>query len=91
MIEKYFTWLFYADFIIPLIIIGAVFLFWAVCRLAVLIARGWDKRQKRLADKHYEADKEAKKEMCGKAILGGVCPKDCERCAWNIAEKEMEC
>ena len=52
MIEKYFTWLFYADFIIPLVIIGAVFLFWAVYLLAVLIARGWDKRQKRLADRH---------------------------------------
>ena len=66
----------------------ATIVFWAVCRLAVLISRGWDKRKKRLADKHYEAEKEVKKKMCGRAILGGVCPKDCEGCAWNIAEKE---
>ena len=88
MIEKYFTWLFYADFIIPLVIIGAVFLLWAVCRLAVLIARGYDNRQTRLADKHYEERKEAKKEMCGKAILSGVCQKDCEQCAWGVINDE---
>lgn len=80
MIEKYFTWLFYADFIIPLVIIGAMFLFWLVCRLAVLIARRWDKRQKRLADnKRYKF----KKKMCEKAILCGLCPKDCKMCSWG--------
>lgn len=25
----------------------------------------------------------SKEEMCRKSIESGVCPKDCDRCAWN--------
>lgn len=80
MIEKYFTWLFYADFIIPLILFGAAFLLLLVSQLVELIARGWDRRQKRMMDdKQYRL----KKEMCEKAMLCGLCPKDCKRCSWG--------
>ena len=27
---------------------------------------------------------EAKREMCKRAIHGGVCPHTCEICAWNV-------
>lgn len=27
---------------------------------------------------------DAKREMCHSAVLGGVCPNDCERCAWHV-------
>lgn len=29
---------------------------------------------------------EAKREMCRKAINGGVCPQACEICAWNVKD-----
>lgn len=27
---------------------------------------------------------EEKAEMCRRAVSSGVCPKDCDRCAWRI-------
>lgn len=29
---------------------------------------------------------EAKREMCKRAVSGGVCPYVCETCAWNVRE-----
>lgn len=26
---------------------------------------------------------EEKAEMCSKSVIAGVCPKDCDRCAWG--------
>lgn len=31
-----------------------------------------------------------KKEMCKKAMLGGLCPTECENCAWNTEEKQEQ-
>lgn len=33
--------------------------------------------------KQEENSDKAKREMCARAIKGGVCPKACEICAWN--------
>lgn len=30
-----------------------------------------------------ENSDEIKREMCGRSIRSGVCPHDCDRCAWN--------
>lgn len=29
---------------------------------------------------------EEKAEMCRRAVYSGVCPKDCDRCAWSVLE-----
>ncbi len=34
-------------------------------------------------EKAKENSDEAKREMCGRSIRSGVCPHDCDRCAWN--------
>ena len=33
--------------------------------------------------KREENSDELKREMCSKALKSGVCPHDCDRCAWN--------
>lgn len=33
--------------------------------------------------KTYEISKEQMVEMCRRACFHGVCPNDCERCAWG--------
>ncbi len=33
-----------------------------------------------------ENSDEQKREMCKKALQSGVCPHDCDRCAWNTLE-----
>lgn len=34
--------------------------------------------------KSYEITEEQKAEMCRMACASGVCPRDCERCAWGM-------
>ena len=34
--------------------------------------------------KSNELKRELKREMCGRSIYSGVCPEDCEICAWNV-------
>ena len=34
-------------------------------------------------EKAKENSDELKREMCNKAVQSGVCPHDCDRCAWN--------
>ena len=33
-----------------------------------------------------ENSDEVKREMCKRALQSGVCPHDCDRCAWNTLE-----
>lgn len=33
--------------------------------------------------KVQENSDEIKRKMCKEAVQGGVCPHDCDRCAWN--------
>ena len=33
--------------------------------------------------KREENSDKLKREMCSKALQSGVCPHDCDRCAWN--------
>ena len=50
------------------------------------IFRGLKELQKDLNDiekKKKENSDEVKREMCKKSVKSGVCPKDCDRCAWN--------
>ena len=35
-------------------------------------------------EKAKENSDELKREMCKKAVQSGVCPHDCDGCAWNI-------
>lgn len=34
--------------------------------------------------KQYELTFEQKAEMCSRACRSGICPKDCDRCAWGV-------
>nr|DAM01943.1 MAG TPA: hypothetical protein [Caudoviricetes sp.] len=38
---------------------------------------------KRTEEEKEKKSDEAKAEMCRRAVAAGVCPKACERCAWN--------
>ena len=44
---------------------------------------GWIKSIFISEEKRKENSNELKKEMCKKSLQSGVCPKDCDRCAWN--------
>lgn len=43
----------------------------------------WFKKLFNGKKKTQENSDEIKREMCKKAVLSGVCPKTCDRCAWN--------
>lgn len=36
--------------------------------------------------KAQENSDEIKKEMCKRALQSNVCPRDCDRCAWNTLQ-----
>jgi len=44
---------------------------------------GWIKGLFIIEEKRKENSDEIKREMCKKSVLSGVCPKCCDKCAWN--------
>lgn len=44
----------------------------------------WIKSLFVIKKKETEISDEAKNEMCLRSLQSGVCPHDCDRCAWNI-------
>lgn len=50
-------------------------------RQSIKEAKELHKKNKEIIERHKS--EQMKKEMCLKAIRGGVCPHDCDLCAWS--------